>query len=166
MSSFVVSKSEYIKAAGFVAGLAEASKQYSKYPMWVFDHESNRNSTADDYKRNFAAMYKLNALSVQEQYDDDKPENDTNDYNYEFLASMRLGKRIYIGTVEERQRALHILDEFISCCLYQTENDVYSAIMGRYFNGIFRAVYAQFFPNHDTVWGDFNAEYIATGATS
>ena len=71
MSSFVISKKEYIKAAGIVAGIAEAQRDF-----WLFDYEAQRNSTPEDYYNRFAECYTMNALSVQEQYGDDKPEAD------------------------------------------------------------------------------------------
>ena len=40
MSSFVIEKREYVKAAGAVAGIASASHHF-----WVYDYRMNRNMT-------------------------------------------------------------------------------------------------------------------------
>ena len=96
MSSFVVNKSEYIKAAGIVSGLAElyADRYGTTHRIWIYDYVTGRNMTAEDYYRNFTECYTMNALSVQEQYNDDEPETDDDDYMELFNEYRTKAKRI------------------------------------------------------------------------
>lgn len=43
MSSFVIEKKEYVKAAGLVAGIAESKE------IWFYSYKVQRNRKAEDY---------------------------------------------------------------------------------------------------------------------
>ena len=49
MSSFVISKEEYIKAAGFFAGIAEQKNFYKENVIYWWSDNKKRILTADDY---------------------------------------------------------------------------------------------------------------------
>ena len=44
MSSFVIAKEEYIKAAGLIAGIKDVHRD-----IWLYDYEYGRNMEADDF---------------------------------------------------------------------------------------------------------------------
>lgn len=112
MSSFIINKREYIKAAGLVCGVASCSK-YGGNPVFCAN-----------VKKKFERIYKLNVYSWCQQYHEDITE-DTCDYEGVFNEYKSLGRRIYMGL--ESKMSLDIL----CCCLinffrsatYQIENE-------------------------------------------
>ena len=65
MSSFIVSKSEFIKAAGLMCGYEQAKGRDSH--KWFIDH----------VREQFENAYRLNVMSVNEQYgDNEMPDED------------------------------------------------------------------------------------------
>ena len=73
MSSYVISKRDYIRAAGLLAGIAEFYNR-TYYDLWLYDYEHRRNMTTPDYHEQFTRLFELNAESVAWQYDDEAPE--------------------------------------------------------------------------------------------
>ena len=112
MSSFIISKKEYIKAAGLVCGVASCSK-YGGNPVFCAN-----------VKKQFERIYKLNVYSWCEQYDEDVAE-DTCDYESVFNEYKELGRRIYMGleskmSLDKLRRSLL---NFFSSITYQIENE-------------------------------------------
>ena len=127
MSSFVIGKSEYIKAAGIIAGIAEASKNAHTRRFWLYNYKDNRNYNTEDYYLTFCKCFEYNALSVQEQYKDAQPSLDENEYKTEFKEYMQKGQRMYVyPRCEETKKAVMNLKRFFESCVYQTENEKYS----------------------------------------
>ena len=112
MSSFIISKKEYIKAAGLVCGVASCSK-YGGSPVFCAN-----------VKKQFEHIYKLNVYSWCEQYDEDIAE-DTCDYEGVFNEYKALGRRIYMGL--ESKMSLDTLRysllQFFRSATYQIENE-------------------------------------------
>lgn len=135
MSSFVVNKEEYIKAAGIVAGIAEAKNGGSLDRFWIYDYERGHNMTAADYYDRFAECYTMNALSVQEQYHDDMPERDDCDYMDTFTSYKDKAKRL-IMQPEKLKNIILDLHRFFRCAEYQTEKEAYFWKMTTFFNRI------------------------------
>jgi hypothetical protein len=112
MSSFIISKKEYIKAAGLVCGVASCSK-YGGNPVFCAN-----------VKKQFEHIYNLNVYSYEEQYDEDV-EKDTRDYEYVFNDYKELGRRIYMGL--ESKMSLdtlrYSLINFFRSATYQIENE-------------------------------------------
>lgn len=134
MSSFTISKKEYIKAAGIVAGIAEASARGAgRYQLWLYDYETQRNSTAEDYYRRFSECYTMNAISVGEQYHDRTPETDSNEYRAEFKAAQAAGKKLYFEQGEKLKKAIMELRQFFHSAIYQTEKYSYMFKMQFFF---------------------------------
>lgn len=160
MSSFIISKKDYIKAAGIVAGISEALK------LWVFDYEEGRNSTAQDYYKQFERFYTMNALSVLEQYGDEvgAPATDSNTYKADFEAYRKIGKSAGY-TREGLKEIVAELQNFFSSAEYQTENDSYNNQMIFYFDKLLVELYKQAFlyGNRDAKsWGSFEIGHIKT----
>ena len=129
MSSFVISKREYVKAGGFVAGVA------AELQLWNYDFENRRNMTKEDYYNKFVKFYDMNAESVQEQYGDSERESDPCEYKDVFEAFYAKGKRlaIYKGS-DDFHKAVRSLNQFFSSACYQTENEESHAVMRSFFD--------------------------------
>lgn len=155
MSSYIIDKKEFIKAAGLVAGLAETLGGRVDR-IWIYDYETGRNSTAEDYYRKFVACYKMNALSVIEQYRGDEvgaPANDTNEYKKEFKEYQQYGKSIGY-TRENLKEVVLELRQFFHSALYQTENDNFNQQMRYYFQQIIDELIPYALPGYETKsWG-------------
>ena len=112
MSSFIINKKEYIKAAGLVCGVASCSK-YGGSPVFCAN-----------VKKQFEHIYKLNVYSWCEQYDRDIAK-DTCDYEGVFNEYKALGRRIYMGL--ESKMSLdalrYSLIKFFGSITYQIENE-------------------------------------------
>lgn len=84
MSSFVISKQEYIKAGGFFAGLAEQLNYYREPVIYWWDSAKGALLNAEDYYKAFASLYEMNARSVMLQYGDRRMQSDEADYRKDF----------------------------------------------------------------------------------
>lgn len=135
MSSFVIKKSEYMKAAGLVSGLAQELK------LWLYDYETQRNSTPEDYRRKFEECFTMNCLSVQEQYRENEPWTDSNAYKAEFEQFQKLGKQLVYNGGESLTNAIRELQSFLDSALYQTEKEAYMYKMEMFFNNIICQLY-------------------------
>lgn len=151
MSSFVINKKEYIKAAGAVAGLADV------HEIWYFSYETQRNMNADDYYNKFVECFEMNALSVQEQYKDKDVWTDSNDYKAEFKKAFNYSKFATMDYRKEQELVFELL-QFFSSAEYQTEKESYYYKMKMFFNQIlvslFKAVFMKGYESES--WGSFN----------
>lgn len=80
MSSFIVSKREFIKAAGLMCGYEGAKRDSHKYFV-------------DNVRKEFEHAYALNVASVNEQYGDNE-EPETEQYDEVFEAYRKKGALI------------------------------------------------------------------------
>ena len=112
MSSFIISKKEYIKAAGLVCGVASCSK-YGGNPVFCAN-----------VKKQFEHIYNLNVYSWCEQYDEDI-EKDTKDYESVFNDYKELGRRVYMGLESKMSLDMlrYSLINFFGSITYQIENE-------------------------------------------
>ena len=152
MSSFVIGKREYIKAAGFVSGIAEKS---SMREFWIYDYTVGRNMTKEDYHRQFTAFYNMNALSVQAQYGDATCEEDSNDYMEDFNKYRNIGKSL-VGA--ELTRAVLDLSDFFRSACYQTEDEECNKYMRAFFDRVIVEIYTKTHTHECKCWGNFNIE--------
>ena len=139
MSSYVIEKSEYIKAAGLVAGIAEARNKWSSEGIWIYDYTENRNATAEDYYRQFSEIYRMNAESVRIQYNDPTAEQDDEPYSDVFAAARRRGEKAAFQPAELR-RILFKLRGFFRHSEYQIEYEPYYWQAVTLFNRIIEAL--------------------------
>ena len=156
MSSYTIAKQEYMKAAGVISGLASEIRDF-----WIYDYETRRNSTPEDYKRHFTEMFTMNALSVKEQYHGDEvgaPSTDSNEYNDLFNEYMHLGKQIAYNGGKVLENAIYELMSFFGSALYQTENDAYMFKMQFYFNNLIVALFKQGLKRETKSWGTLEIE--------
>lgn len=154
MSSYVINKAEYIKAAGLLAGIAEASAGRT-HEFWIYDFAKHRNMISEDYYRVFEDCYEKNDISVMEQYGDKEREADPNDYKSEFEAYKRKG--VYLWTSNKVYTIIPALNQFFQSALYQTEKEAYSWAMELLFGRIIRELIS--FTNASSelgCWGDLD----------
>lgn len=130
MSSYVVDKANYMKAAGAVYALVNGTFDKSLYIPWYRErYEGKRLEEA--LKKAFTECFEMNALSVQEQYHDAEPWTDFNEYSDEFDEGRQL--TYYIHSTEDKMTAVTILQNFFYRVLYQVESVAYEAKMKAFF---------------------------------
>ena len=145
MSSFIVDKKEYIKAAGLVCGVASCSK-YGGSPKFCAN-----------VKKWFERIYKLNVYSWCEQYDEDVAE-DTCDYESVFNDYKELGRRIYMGL--ESKMSLdtlrYSLIKFFGSITYQIENEDANMEAASYLYACVEMLYQDKTDDIDGFWGSID----------
>lgn len=121
MSSFVVDKIEFVKAAGLMYGIEESKCEPHRYFLQTVRAE-------------FVNAYDLNVDSVNEQYGDDASK-DTCTYDDEFEKYRKIGGMIWGGTYcKMKKNELRLrLWNFFRSVLYQIECDNYHDIVGAFF---------------------------------
>ena len=77
MSSFIVDKVEYVKAAGLMYGIESAKRDKHRWFL-------------ENVRKEFEHVYALNVISVNEQYSEDTLP-DENKYDAEFEAMRKMG---------------------------------------------------------------------------
>lgn len=107
MSSFVISKIEYIKAAGLMYGIEESNR----YP-----HDWFLRNAYD----NFVMCYEANEKSVAEQYGEDYTIN-TFEYKETFEFYRRKGRHLIAKGY--RNELKKMMKQFFDSSLYQIENE-------------------------------------------
>jgi hypothetical protein len=143
MSSFVINKSEYVKAAGLMYGI-EASKRVNAH-KWFLDH----------VRDNFVKCYELNVDSVNEQYGDESGK-DGSDYDYEFTQYCKIGERIKCGLHEGMTfKELRInLMQFFRSVLYQIENEEMNQFVSAFFFECTSKLFSSELHAVEGWWGD------------
>ena len=124
MSSFIVSKREFIKAAGLMCGYEGAKRDSHRWFV-------------ENCRKEFEHCYALNVISVNEQYGDNcEPEEES--YDDVFERYRKEGQRIYEGpALHEGVMSLSELRIKLWCffrsVLYQIENDACSRAVSEWF---------------------------------
>lgn len=110
MSSFIVDKREFVKAAGLMYGF-EASKGDGVNLYWL-----------NSIRQKFNECYIFNVKSVNEQYGEDYS-MDEDDYEREFVAYGKMGMNIRSGNGQISLNQLRLgLMKFFGSVTYQIEN--------------------------------------------
>lgn len=114
MSSFVINKIEFVKAAGLMFGIEESKPHSFRYFL-------------ENVRDNFTQVFEFNALSVAEQYHDDEPYKDELTYDSTFEEYRRKGRTIWTldssRTCPMNKKELrNALTDFFHSVLYQIEN--------------------------------------------
>lgn len=165
MSSFVIEKSEYIKAAGFCAGLAESKDCYREQLLRMWNYRDNRVMNDKDFIEAFTKLFEYNALSVQKQYKDDKPETDTNTYEKEFKAAKKATMQLVMNSQLYSNNKLEIMiykfQSFSQSIMYQIEDPDYSAKTSFFLAKVQMKLFevlktSKGLSEETTSWGDFN----------
>lgn len=145
MSSFIINKKEYIKAAGLVCGVASCSK-YGGSPVFCAN-----------VKKQFEHIYNLNVYSWEEQYDEDV-DKDTCDYVSVFNDYKELGRRIYMGCVSNMSldKLRYSLINFFGSITYQIENEDANMEAASYLFTCVEMLYKDKTDGVDGFWGSID----------
>jgi hypothetical protein len=108
MSSFVVDKKEFVKAAGLLHGIEETRRHEAN--SWFLDHVLDE----------FYKCYYLNVASVNDQYDSNE-EPETEWYLDVFEEYCEKGRSLWKAP-DDRKRLRTGLMKFFQSVLYQIEN--------------------------------------------
>lgn len=173
MSSFTISKREYMKAAGFCAGLASCKNHYREDALRIWCDKLGKVAGDEEYKKTFEALYKWNAESVKKQYNDPEAEKDENEYTADFLKAKAKAKKIYtfrgcsIDTRDELKIMIFGFHHFACSVLYQIEAEEERKKAARVLGNIehhLMSTLAEFSINHDDMleyWGSFGEDETA-----
>ena len=128
MSSFVISKKEYVKAAGFIAGIAEADLNRHEHIIYLWNRKDGRVYTKEDYIKSFTQCYVNNAVSVQNQYGDKTAESDTATYSEYFNVFYKKGQNLWKSYKYNCDKSAFIkaiceFQRFTQCVNYQIEDE-------------------------------------------
>lgn len=157
MSSFVIDKVEYVKAAGAIAGIFEVKKR--RGDMWLFDyHNGKRINNAADLRELFEGFYYMNHCSVEEQYNEPHTEGDGQKYEKEFQIYRKKGINAAICSRDYFQKIMVKLNCFFQGALYQVENEEYNTAMRKVFYTILSDLLEFYFPTNFEGWSRFDLE--------
>ena len=160
MSSFVIDKKEYVKAAGTIAGIIEATKDDWRKDFHLYDYQNDRRMTPEDVYNRFVEFFEMNALNVYGYYSPRHPEDelytDSNEYETEFKQYMKIGKAA-LNKPEELKRIVFGLRDFLKCSMYQTmENEPYFFKIKYLSESIIFALVGLLYPPECTCWGSLD----------
>lgn len=171
MSSFVIAKEEYIKAAGFMAAIAATQNHFGGPVLRLWNSKERRLYTDEDFRRDARRLYEINVKAVAEQYRDDEPETDPDDYAAAFDAAKRQGaelmrKGYQLENMRQHnhlQRAIYSTINFFDSARCQIEGDEYTRralmVMNKYYRGMYDILRKlDHIPSEDiNSWGRFEA---------
>ena len=142
MSSFIIDKEEYIKAAGLVAGLSKS------LGLWLYSFEHNRNMTAQDLHEKFTECFEMNALSFQEQYHENEVYTDGNDYKPVFDLYYKYGYSIGVSREGLKETIIELM-QFFEGSKYQVEKEAYFFKMDMFYNDILSKLLKYMLPGYE-----------------
>lgn len=167
MSSFVISKVEYIKAAGFFAGLAKQKNYYREPLIYWWSNSTKSILTDEDYLSAFAKMYEMNARSVALQYGDKQISHDDSNYKAEFTKYMQIAAKLYtkaqIGDIAPLKSAIYDFHNFCRSVNYQIEDPKLSAEVNKFMNKaqmFLLGLLSQVEHHESDCWGSFDIEEV------
>ena len=156
MSSFIIDKIEYVKAAGLMYGYEEAKRSPHRYFL-------------ERVREEFMHCYALNVISVNEQYNDEQVP-DENTYDEEFEAYRKFGGSIYTEgytgsvimekgkEVMDKRRFRNSMFLFFCSVLYQIENECANRTVSAFFYTCLAKLYTDEIDSLDGWWGEIPIE--------
>lgn len=131
MSSFIVSKAAYMRAAGLIAGIQDYKRNHL-----IYDYSIRNWMQPEDFMTKFSHFYDLNVLSVIEQYNDERMQGTPpteKECKRIFDEYRKKGRSLMVAPDTRKDLIMH-LRNFFSCCEYQTEKEAYYFEMMMFFN--------------------------------
>ena len=157
MSSFIIGKTEYVKAAGAIAGIVEGSNRGIN-EVFVYDYQSRHRMGDKEFYDRFVECFEMNSLSFQEQYRETELYTDSNDYKDLFSKYKKIGKSAVFDDKKLR-KIIFDLRDFMKSAEYQTEKETYFFKMKMFFNEILVQLMGLLYPHECECWGDFNPDF-------
>jgi len=158
MSCFVVDKAGMARAAGIVAGIADAANAGNQIDrFWMYDAQNRRNMTGTDFLDKFMKVYEMNVKSVSESWGE-KLECDQADYTSEFNRAAKLGKKAYLSRWENGAylRIIQELQNFFDSVRYQIDNPELEKKAVSFLNAITVRLMKQLDTGEHDSWGSFD----------
>jgi len=172
MSSFVINKIEYVKAAGFIAATVETLNHFREPVVRIWNKRENRVYYAEDVYSDFVRLYRVNVAAVAEQYNDDeiRQYNDAAEYREEFERAKGKGRELMtngytIGSAESRKKLQFVVYStinFFHSIQYQIEDDENTKralrILNKYYRGLYNVLRRCDGVSQDDIqtWGSFD----------
>ena len=157
MSSFVIGKEDYVKAAGLLAGIV------SVYPdTFIWDHKADKRMEGTGFYDRFIECFEMNAISVYEQYKHHPDEvlyTDGKDYTETFTAYKAIGKK-YAAHPDTLKMMISEIRQFFRSALYQTEKESYSFMMEMLFYRIIDALTPLLYHYEPKSWGSLDLSIL------
>ena len=130
MSSYVIDKKEYIKCAGYIAGLQEAKNRFNESSLYLYNNAVGRLYSKQDIIYELFYLLKANTLSVCVQYNDYQEAKNL----YDFLEPTEEEKALFNEYIAKGKKAafnpealldiILYISDFIDCFHYQTSSDL------------------------------------------
>lgn len=159
MSCFLIDKASFAKAAGIVAGIADAANQGNNTDrFWLYSRKANRNMTGTDFLDTFFQVYEMSRKSVSESWKEEQTA-DTKQYSAEFKKACALGRKAYYSRWQNGAylRIISELRNFFSSARYQIDNEVLEKKVSTFLNAVLVQLLAQLGTEDDTEsWGSFD----------
>lgn len=152
MSSFVIDKKEFVKAAGIVSGIA----YYAGDRFYMWDAEKNRKIEGNAIYEKFCECYVLNAESVAWQYDEN-PEIDDAPYYDELAKAFWIGKRIASDN-GKLAKMIAKLQAFFSSVRYQIEEPKAEERVTAFLNEVIAKLVGTLRYDQDSNWGELDLD--------
>ena len=164
MSSFIVDKREFIKAAGLMCGYEEAKRDSHQYFL-------------DVCRKEFEHAYALNVISVNEQYGD-FAEPETESYDDVFEAYRKKGALIQregyasdngiiftkVEDVMDKRTFARSMWNFFNSVLYQIEDDAANRAVSAWFYTCIGKLYEDDLRSIEGWWGEIELKDELTKA--
>lgn len=141
MSSFIISKVDYVKAAGLLYGVEESKRDYHKYYL-------------DNLRKGFEHVYALNVISVNNQYGD-KAIPESNTYNKVFEKYRGYGRAMHTpNSPMTFVKFRFFIMSFFSSVLYQIEDDYAHRTAASFFWDCTKHLFEREIRQAQGWWGD------------
>ena len=154
MSSFIIGKREYVKAAGLMCGIEEAKRDSD---TWFLEN----------VRKEFEHCYALNVLSVNEQYNDNcKLETEKYDEVFESYRKMGalIGREGYssdndiiyekVADVMDKRTFRTAMWKFFNSVLYQIEDEACYRVVAGWFYICLKKLYESEVEAVEGWWGE------------
>lgn len=151
MSSFVVNKVNYVRAAGLMYGVEESKRDSNKRFL-------------NHVRKNFEHAYALNVFSVNEQYESNRlPDEES--YDEEFEAYRKKGQDIWVNkSTASIPNAMpwphfrYMMMNFFSSVMYQIENDYAERTVSAFFYRCINKLFEQEIYDVPHLWAEIDLD--------
>ena len=180
MSCFTISKKEYARAAGFLAGIATAPHPTLAHEnfMPIYHHGKNRWMEPADFEDDFRRLFENNANAVAIRYNT-APETDANTYGLDLSKAMLYGRKLMqratlCGVSDVRtplRTAIYGLIRFFHSVEYQLDDPDCAKrarnILAKYYRALYDVLRYLDGVTDDEIkntWGTFDTEHLQADA--
>ena len=157
MSSFIIDRSEFVKAGAYLGAFAEMKNNDGPI-LYKYIEKENRLANAEDIVKLFLNLYNCNIESVNEQYDETTPTSIPEVNANDKLVIQSIKHKIYTYSAKTKIHGLLGLQKFLRSVNYQIEyGEKYTAkiLINELCADILQVIY--YYSDYDsTDWGEFN----------